>query len=75
MKKMTIFLIIGLSLVVVTAIGLPGNPEGTSTLHRASNSLWNAIKAGAEMELIALANCSELSGTAVSEVPAEPNQR
>ena len=76
MKKIMIFLIIGLTLALISTIALPGHPDGTSTLHRASNSLWKAIKAGTATELTALANSSELlPGAAVSEVPTEPNQR
>ena len=50
MKKVVIFLIIVLSLAAVSAIALPGYSDGTSVLHRASNSLWEAIKAGTAME-------------------------
>ena len=42
MKKKTTLLIIGLTLVVVSAIALPG-------LHL-PHSLWHAIKAGTQME-------------------------
>jgi hypothetical protein len=59
MKKKTIFLIIGLSLAVVSAIALPGYPD------RAPNSLWKAIKAGTAME----------PGGVLPEVATEPNQR
>ena len=76
MKKVTIFLIIGMTLAVLSAIALPGHQGGTPTSNRASNSIWNAIKAGTAMELTALANSSELlPGEAVSKVPTEPNQR
>jgi len=65
MKKMIPFLIIALGLALVSAIALPGNSNGTSTLGRASNSLWKAIQAGAAMEPVA----------ALAEVPTETNQR
>ena len=61
MKKKMILLIIGLSLVVVSAIALPKYPDR----HPTFNSLWKAIQAGAAME----------PGGALPEVPTVSNQR
>ena len=61
MKKKMVFLIIGLSLAVVSAIALPGHPDR----HLKFNSLCKAILAGMAME----------SQGALPEVPTEPNQR
>jgi hypothetical protein len=65
MKKVLIFLIIGLSLAVVSTIALPGLGDRASVLWcDVFGSFWKAIKAGTAME----------PGTALPEEPTKPNQ-
>jgi hypothetical protein len=61
MKKTMVFLIIGLSLAVVSAIALPKYPDR----HLTFNSLCKALLVGMATE----------SEGALSEMPTEPNQR
>jgi hypothetical protein len=66
MKKGVIFVIIVLSLAVVSTIGLAGFGEPTSLLRgRVLSSVWEAIKAGTAME----------PGAPLPEEPMEPSQR
>jgi len=65
MRKVLIFLIIGLSLAVASTIALAGFNEPTSVLRRnVLNPLWQAIKAGTAME----------PGAPLPEKPTKPNQ-
>ena len=66
MKKGLLFVIIILSLAVVSTIGLAGFGEPTSVLRRnVLSSVWKAIKAGTAME----------PGAPLPEEPIKPNQR